>query len=134
MISRHVRRDTCEQVKRAQMPGMGEACVAMHASMGGERCNGRTDRQVALKGDVQARGVLRGVKQLQVQVVLQVVREPDAGVVVPLRAGQPLDVLRALHTLCGSACVMRPCEKPTTTCGALNRPCPQQNKQRGMAI
>ena len=75
-----------------------------------------TDRQVALESDVQARGVLRGVQQLQVQVVLQVVRELDAGVVVPLRAGQPLDVLQASdfsmkiysqnNMLCGSACVL----------------------------
>ena len=59
--------------------------------------------------------MLRGVQQLQVQVVLQIVRESDAGMVVPLRAGQPLNVLQVIDTrsvglrakcgLCKSACI-----------------------------
>ena len=53
----------------------------------------RTNGQVALEYDVVLRGVLRHGQQLPVQLVLYIINKLDAGVEVPVRARDPVQVL-----------------------------------------
>ncbi len=55
---------------------------------------GCTDGQVALEHDLVLRGVLRHRQQLPVELVLYIIHKLDAGVEVPLRARDPVQVLR----------------------------------------